>query len=279
MDAQISSLLAEYTGISDYSSALDFFLTMTASPTVSAHGASNSNSNNNNINVGSSTEPVGLGNNGSAKKKKSKTGLIVGIVVAVVFLAVVITIAIFLFRRSKQRKDAAAAAVAQQPFVSQNPQPPIDTKIPGPYPPTPGPYPPTPGPYPPGQYPPGQYPPTPTPYPPGQYPPGQYPPTPGPYPPTPVPYDAYGGAGDKDKAPYYNNQPVPPNTVEMPANQSTGLPAQHYQPPTLPGAGIVEANGDSAYRPPSTAGNLPGHPPPNQGGTVYEMDSRHYGQQ
>lgn len=218
---------------------------------------SNSNYNDNTINVGSG----GKGALGTPKKK-SNIGMIVGIVIVVIVLAIVAIVVFFFVRRNKQRKEAA-----QQPFVSQNPQPPINTTTPGPYPPTPGPYPQTPEPYPPPTYPPT---------------PGPYPPTPAPYPPAPkpyIPYENYGGVGDKDKVPYYNNQSVPPNTVEMPANQTPiGSVGQHYQPPPLP-AGIVEAGGESVYRPPSTIGHPPGQPPPNHGGAVYEMDSRHYGQQ
>lgn len=235
--------------------------------------STNSNSNSNNINVGNDD----LAALGAPKKKKSNTGMIAGIVAAVVIVIVAVVIAVWLFRRTKKNRETAAA-VAQQPLMTQ---PPIDTM------PPPGSYPSTPVPY-------GA--PTPVPY---------NPPTPGPYPPNPAPFDAYGAVADKDKVPYYNNQPVPPNTIEMPANQSAHGQQGNYQPPALPAAGIVEASGDSAYRSPSTGQNpnnnnygqqpsnphqlsemsgqsagshLPGHPPPNQTGPVYEMDSRQYGQ-
>lgn len=259
MDGQISSLLAEYstTGY-DQASILSFFegVASTDSTAYPTGSNTNTNYNGNTVNVG-----PGKGTPGTPKKK-SNTGMIAGIAVAVIVLAIAAIVIFFFVRRNKQRKEAAAAV--QQPFVSQNPQPLINTTTPGPYPPTPGPYPPTPAPYSPT---PGPYPPTPAPY----------SPAPKPYIPTPTPYDPYGGVGDKDKVPYYNNQPVPPNAVEMPANQTPiGSEGHHYQPPT---AGIVEASGESVYRPPSTAGHPPGQPPPNQGSVVYEMDSRHYGQQ
>lgn len=280
MDAQISSILAEYTGV-DYlgaQSMLDLMTNTYALAGSSTKGSyqtgtstnTNTNTNTNDINVGGgSSDSATLG--GGGPRKKSNTGVIAGSIIAVVVAAIGITIAFWLFRRNKKNKEEMAVA-AQQPLMTQ-PQPSIDT----PQPP-PGPYPPTPGPY------------------------GF--PAPGPYPPTTSPFDTYGAAADKNKVLYYNNQPVPPNTVEMPANQSTlgHSGQQHYQAPALPVAGIVEANGESVYRPPTGAGQNPnsnygqqpsnpqisemsgqgmnpgGQPLPNQPGPVYEMDSRQYGQ-
>lgn len=289
MDIQISSILAEYTGI-DYlgiESMLNLLTNTYALAGSSTGGSSyetgistntNTNTNTNDINVGGDDPAAALGSK-SQRKKKSNTGLIAGIIAAVVVVIVAVIIAVWLFRRTKKYKEVAAGAV-QQPLMTQpHSQPPINTPMP----------------------PPGSYPPTPVPY--NAPTPGPYPPTPGPYPPNPAPFDAYGAVADKDKVPYYSNQPGPPNTVEMPANQSVHGQQQHYQSPALPAAGIVEANGDSTYRSPSTGqnpnnnnynygqqppnphqmsemsagGHPPGHPPPNQTGPVFEMDSRQHG--
>lgn len=262
MDAQISSILAEYTGV-DYL-GIQSMLTNTYALAGSSTGSyptgtsTNSNSNSNNINVGGGDPAAALGSGGGARKKKSNTGMIAGIIVAVVIVIVAVVIAVWLFRRTKKNKEAQG--VIQQPMTV-----PYNSPTP-PYPPSSN----------------------------------------------PDPFEAYGAVANKDKIPYYNNnQSVPPNTVEMPTNQSVHgqqqqQQQQHYQPPALPAAGIVEASGDSAYhsastgqnpnnnnnygqQPPnphqvsemsgqSAGGHLPGHPPPNQTGTVYEMDSRHYGQ-